>query len=1053
VPVDESKGDDKQVRPPVRLAIVSSVEGKHATAEDFFLVEASKLDGVELLERGRLDAVLREQKLSTTNLLSPETAVRIGRLLTADALVLVEAAAGGGKSADRIRLIETRGGVRLMDHPLASAAAPADRDALMADVRRCLGKLRAPEDRRLYVAAVGWHCEEPNDVLAGDARLLGVLLEQDLGALPDLVMLERDQARHVTAEQALANVGPHLRPAAVVIEGGLQRDVDGKHLIVSLVVHGPGAKSLRTARARIARDALVAERTAVLDALVAVLGAGRETAALVPVDEAALLAERAAELKSNQMPAEAAAVYQAAFTLAPRREWFDLGKSCYRDQAANYSLFQAERLRANLRGSRFAQQYVEWCMKHNREGDGWNVDLVFQFAPYVALYAKSVEEVLARDPRAKIWYDKTSGHEFYSGLARGDDDAEIVQLQREILRVQDESYELVAAWRREHKKPLDDLLLGRLVRAAYSVTPGEAKTEVITLLTEIRRSGAWARMIAARDASSARKYVKPPDPIVVLHRCINIMVDYRWHAEEVLPLLDWLTEQDDPAIHAAGLAGKVRLKGAAGKKAAGEFLSALSRGTAGVHKASLQSIVLSCMYYVPPADRAAWWALFQPARLTSVPQQPGKFIDLRPSSNRPSAGKGYGLRLVSLEATQEGAQIAHLVVDERTAMPGDGPVFIVWDLTGPVPGFDYRTYPPADEVHRYLVTRLQPESGKMKVIARFEMRVLDYRAAMAVMPGGLAFNLREGGMAVVRGERVAYFDELKGLSVHKVDTMVWFEDRLYVAGLGTLARFDPGKKQFEFLASSRSVAPRNGLDGGGQWCVLSILPDAQRRCLWLSVGRDFIHQNTGGEAKYGIWKFTPADDAFRRVVKCSPGYLAWSDEEILYVHCDLRKDPAPFLLEPQSEKTTPFARGPFWTMDTRRVTWVPMNGDVLSASGHVYEPNGRKYRLAPSGTAWDYVLPLGRGALVSVTRKRELWCVEPRLAVGPQSDAEGTTAEPVPQMRTWNITGRPPMEAELIGGIKRNVVLRKADGSTVSVPIDELSKADRDFILKMATER
>ncbi len=495
-------------------------------------------------------------------------------------------------------------------------------------------------------------------MLAGDARLLGVLLEQDLGALPYLVMLERDQAQQVTAEQALANVSPHLRPAAVVIEGGLQRDVDGKHLIVSLVVHGPGAKSLRTARGGSPATPLWPRGRRSSTPWLRSSAQGGKQRRWCRLTRPRCWPKRAAELKSNQMPAEAAAVYQAAFTLAPRREWFDLGKSCYRDQAANYSLFQAERLCANLRGSRFARQYVDWCMNHNREGDGWNADLVFQFAPYVALYAKSVEEVLARGPRAKIWYDKTSGHEFYSGLARGDDEVEIVQLQREILRVQDESYELVAAWCREHKKPLDDLLLGRLVRAAYSVTPGEAKTEVITLLTEIRRSGAWARMIAARDASSARKYVKPPDPIVVLHRCINIMVDYRWHAEEVLPLLDWLTEQDDPAIHAAGLAGKVRLKGAAGKKAAGEFLSALSRGTAGVDKASLQSIVLSCMYYVPPADRAAWWALFQPARLTSVPQQPGKFIDLRPSSNRPSAGEGYGLRLVSLEATQEGAQIA-----------------------------------------------------------------------------------------------------------------------------------------------------------------------------------------------------------------------------------------------------------------------------------------------------------------------------------------------------------------------------------------------------------
>jgi hypothetical protein len=52
-------------------------------------------------------------------------------------------------------------------------------------------------------------------------------------------------------------------------------------------------------------------------------------------------------------------------------------------------------------------------------------------------------------------------------------------------------------------------------------------------------------------------------------------------------------------------------------------------------------------------------------------------------------------------------------------------------------------------------------------------------------------------------------------------------------------------------------------------------------------------------------------------------------------------------------------------------------------------------------------------------------------------------------MRTWtDRTGKFSVEAELIRTDGENVVLRRADGAHVNVPIDRLSDRDRQFLRK-----
>jgi hypothetical protein len=67
------------------------------------------------------------------------------------------------------------------------------------------------------------------------------------------------------------------------------------------------------------------------------------------------------------------------------------------------------------------------------------------------------------------------------------------------------------------------------------------------------------------------------------------------------------------------------------------------------------------------------------------------------------------------------------------------------------------------------------------------------------------------------------------------------------------------------------------------------------------------------------------------------------------------------------------------------------------------------------------------------------------------TDAEGVES---PTLRTWNdSTGAFSVEAEFVGVKEGKVLLKKADGRTVAIPLDRLSKEDREFVATQTEEK
>ena len=768
------------------------------------------------------------------------------------------------------------------------------------------------------------------------------------------------------------------------------------------------------------------------------------------------MTERAAALCSHRAFVEAGALYEAAFALEPNRERFIQGDYCYRNcTVAYYRYSQCDRLRASLRGNQFAKRYIEWNAKSQKQPFAHDSDarLVYNGPAYANLFTKSVEELLAREPSVKIWHDCTRGFQHYCGIEPGADEAEVLQLGREIRHVQEMKWDLVAGMRRQRGIPIDELLLCRLFDTASCITPAEATGELKAAMAEIDRLQAAGHRVAVKRAPFFGIVNEPIDRVATLFRAVTVMVDMRWHAEELLPLLDWLSAYNDPAVKLIGLYGKTRLKGEPGRDATEKLVEALSQPSCPVARFVVEQMAAESGY-APPETREIWRPLWATATTPRNPMRPNVFIDLRQTRDRIGPWARYRITPVSLEGMKEAsAQMVHLVVDESGTGPGEGgPVFILWDLTGSPTDRDHRTFRSSEEVRQYLLTRLRPEDGTMTEVERFKMKVLPYRAEMVLERNALYFNPQGGPLAIVRRGDVAYVREADGLPMPEVGPLAWFADRLYLGGAGALARFDPESRRFELLASSRSVAPRHELDGGGLWTVRSILPDAERKCLWLSVDRDLWKQDRGGESRYGIWKFTPADGSLRRVFVGPPSYLAWSDGQIVFLQHTNRGDVF-HRLDPATEKAVVLCNGrkigP--TLEHRLPLWALVNENIIFSSWCLFANDSLAYKMPPRGPNWNYVVRLGPGVLVCNVAAKDMWYISPRPAGEVPESASAPPVLVPRKLRTWHdVVENSSFEAGLVGVNGEMVIMRKANGSNVVLPVDRLSDADRQYIAGVA---
>ncbi len=279
-------------------------------------------DGVQLVERQQLDAVLQEQALSASGLTDRATLVKVGRLVRADAFVLLSLEKGQKGSLLRVRVAETGSGARLMDSllPWDPTAAQPLAGALAGKVKDLAAKLALPPGQVVAVAEIplmnAWTPLGHRDV----EDPIRTALTARLSANPRIIVMEREDLYLLLKEKALARgeQGP-FRGSALLI-GGAFRDV-GKRPDMELTFYVHGAQGMRTTKSHVtvmvSADDPAAAGEEAAEQLAPMLTAAVADGNWDPEREAAEFYDRVPRLGATYRPEEALVALQTAHALAP----------------------------------------------------------------------------------------------------------------------------------------------------------------------------------------------------------------------------------------------------------------------------------------------------------------------------------------------------------------------------------------------------------------------------------------------------------------------------------------------------------------------------------------------------------------------------------------------------------------------------------------------------------------------------------------------------------------------------------------------------------------
>ena len=235
---------------PPRLAVVE-VAGARAVPPAFLtLLEAALLrsESVTLVERVELRHVLEERTITLALGSGADALAAAGALLSADALLLLEAGDPGRERVMpvRVRLVDARDGMKLRDVVVAleegARAQEAAAGFVAARVVRRLGLAAAGAGTP--VGVIGFTSEEVSrrwDWLSGS---LSAGIEEHLGEGPGVVLLERERLYPHTEERVLtAGLPERLRTSAVLVDGSWRIAREGGAEEIALVLRGRRARA------------------------------------------------------------------------------------------------------------------------------------------------------------------------------------------------------------------------------------------------------------------------------------------------------------------------------------------------------------------------------------------------------------------------------------------------------------------------------------------------------------------------------------------------------------------------------------------------------------------------------------------------------------------------------------------------------------------------------------------------------------------------------------------------------------------------------------------
>lgn len=214
-----------------RWAVICAKDAQQAGLGDLVTAELSKATDIELVERDQLDAATKELQLAAAlESKSVATRVKMGRLVKADALLILSIREGNKGRVLQIVVSESLCGARLRVDYL-----PYDQTAIAELSRRCA---RIVADVREHFAGGIRQIVGVSPFLSKDLdqyhehfqATFAKLLESGLMARPQVAVIEIEEARAIGSETAIAGATIQDRPTPLLIEGeySVKRGADRK---------------------------------------------------------------------------------------------------------------------------------------------------------------------------------------------------------------------------------------------------------------------------------------------------------------------------------------------------------------------------------------------------------------------------------------------------------------------------------------------------------------------------------------------------------------------------------------------------------------------------------------------------------------------------------------------------------------------------------------------------------------------------------------------------------------------------------------------------------
>ena len=975
---------------PPSVAIVPTAAARAALA-DLLTADLAKDAAFRLVERQAVNRVVAElERASATDVAAD---VKLGQLLAAEAILLLDAAAAQTPPRVRVRLVETRTGIRLADGEWAAGDLLANRAALLVDVRQGLAKLRVPPSGRRLVGVVGLRSEEEAGATVATARALSVFAERDLQRIPDVVVLEREQLRRLTTERDLTGTELDLRASTVLLEGSLRREGDGFVIALALLPLKDGKRQERTVTPR---AETAAARDAIAAALADMLAAKIEAGAAGPTAEAKLLLERARKLVGLGDYPQASRLAEAAYVLHPCRETFDMANAlslvALPDDASPVDLAQAGLRQAELIGDFYDR---------TTESLAWEtlfpVDLLHGiWSPTPAPVSNEEREIRDR-----------------------------------IRAVEQATADRVLAFRRAADRATTGFVLLRRLTAIDRLVPGAPRptaTDFMRFVSSVQRELATeamadrlpdgpAAMVSQQGVAISREAFAN-----LYHTALAIALNdhpSRPPLDDIAPLIDGLVGGDDPALRIVGLSCLLAAPGDRGTAAAERILDVYFRSAdppwtiyevtafttvARIAEFAAQRLAITgrapgyAERLVAGAERRsdaaplmrspttfAQLVLADPTGAATLHRRVEALLaagrqsrDVRSLANRyrklvgqafdAQAGKGEfapskkppvgpwaDYVVEPLEFTNAPAALPRLVaaaVDrqatEQEPTEQGRAVVLLWGAAAADRGG-----PGGKVVWRHLLTRCGPAGGTLAEVAAFDLPTTAV-TSVACGAGRTFIGTTGHGLFVIDGRGVKAIGEEEGLPATGVGPMAWLDGRLFMAVTRGMATHDPATGGCQVLASAAAVAPRHQLDGGAPYQVTGMFADPVRHRLWMTVA--------GDRSRGGLWCHSPREGTWRRMLAGDIRGPHWNGGRKAVVTWSQYSQSVPYEVDLDDGGCTPllgFMPQDRSHADPTGAGQALFDGLLFTGPGRVLDADGAWYEPDPAGPAWTGIEQVG----------------------------------------------------------------------------------------------